>query len=335
MTNIEKTMLELSALPAETRLGIQLEGIFMPKARAQRDAFFENNKRFVHYTSADAALKIIASKRLWMRNTTCMSDYREVQHGFDILQAFFSDKSKEEKFIAALDSCSNGVAREAIALFSQWWHDTRFHTYISSISEHNDDEDLHGRLSMWRAFGGHAARVAIVLRVPFYSAGAGSLNIMFSPVAYLTKQLAHCEIDRVIQNIDANADFIRVVDRQIILNCVFNMLVSAVCCLKHEGFHEECEWRVIYAPNRRPSAFMEFSTEVIGGIPQIVYKLPLDESASPALADLDLSRIFDRLIVGPSPYAGAIYQAFVAALTNAGVSDAASKVVISGIPIRG
>ena len=80
------------------------------------------------------------------------------------------------------------------------------------------------------------------------------------------------------------------------------MLVAGVCCLKHEGFLEEREWRVIYAPNRSSSPLIESSTETIGGIPQIVYKLPLDVAVSDAIADLDLSRMFDRLIIGPSQF---------------------------------
>jgi hypothetical protein len=64
---------------------LRLEAIFMPYGRRQRDGAYEKLKksgatderlRFVHYTSAEAALSIIRSKRIWMRNTTCMSDYR-------------------------------------------------------------------------------------------------------------------------------------------------------------------------------------------------------------------------------------------------------------------
>jgi hypothetical protein len=59
-----------------------LEGIFVPHARRRRDEVYELGKspsaRFVHYTSAEAALKIINQKRLWMRNAACMTDYREV-----------------------------------------------------------------------------------------------------------------------------------------------------------------------------------------------------------------------------------------------------------------
>jgi hypothetical protein len=38
-------------------------------------------------------------------------------------------------------------------------------TFITSIFEHDDSDDLHGRLSMWRALGMSTARVAIVFKV--------------------------------------------------------------------------------------------------------------------------------------------------------------------------
>ena len=328
--------------PDEHQLLMRLEGIFTPHARAKRDAFYHNHnheslskpQRFVHYTSAEAALSIIKTKRIWMRNTTCMSDYREVQHGFDLLNKFFSDSSKNNAFTAALDACSPNSAKEAIDLFNQWWGDTQFNTYISSISEHDDKEDLHGRLSMWRAFGGNTARVAIVFSVPWFSAGALELNISLNPVAYLKETEVHAEINAVIKKIEENCDFLRSIERSHIVGSVFNMLVAGVTCLKHEGFREEREWRVIYAPNRNSSRLMERSAEIIGGVPQMVYKAPLDATVSADLADIDLSRIFDRLIIGPSPYPWVMYQAFVAALDDIGIPDAKSRVFVSDIPIR-
>jgi hypothetical protein len=62
--------------------------------------------------------------------------------------------------------------------------------------------------------------------------------------------------------------------------------------------------------------------------------LPLDSTVSDALGDLDLSRMFDRLIIGPSPYPWVMYEAFTAALTKAGVMEAETRVFTSGIPIR-
>jgi hypothetical protein len=64
---------------------------------------------------------------------------------------------------------------------------------------------------------------------------------------------------------------------------------------------------------------MKSSSEVVAGVPQIIYKVPLDGSVSPLIADLDFAQIFDRLIVGPTPYPWPIYGAFVEALKSAGV----------------
>lgn len=323
----------------------KLEGIFMPYARKQRDeTYARQNKpdvavnaaslRFVHYTSAEAAANIIKTKRLWMRNAMCMADYREVQHGFDIFNRFFSDPAKRNGFIAALDAAAQGAALEAITAFNQNWNSIRFDTCITSVSEHDRNEDSHGRLSMWRGFGGSPARVAIVFSVPWFSGVSAVLNILFSPVAYLRDDQVRDLLDEVVGNVSADLEFLRGCGRQTIVDWVFTMLLSGVTCLKHEGFHEEREWRAIYSPRRRPSQLMESSTETLSGVPQLVYKIPLDVTASVNLADLEFSRIFDRLIVGPSQYSWPMFEAFTEALTEAGVPNSADRVCISGIPIR-
>jgi hypothetical protein len=58
------------------------------------------------------------------------------------------------------------------------------------------------------------------------------------------------------------------------------------------------------------SPLITSSTETFAGVPQIIHQLPLDGSVSPALKDLDLTTIFDRLIIGPSPYPWAMGVAF-------------------------
>lgn len=318
----------------QTQLLMRLGNVFMPYAMRQQRTVYENQTRFVHYTSAEAALSIIKSKRLWMRNATCMSDYREVQHGFQILNDFFTDEAKKKALVDAIDACVPGAALEAIALFDQWWNDIALNTYISSISEHDNKEDLHGRLSMWRAFGGNIARVAIVFRIPYYSEASTALSIMFSPVAYLTKKQAHDVVFEVIKNVGDEYEFLCSVERSLVVGTILAMLVAGVICLKHEGFHEEREWRAIYSPRRWPSPLMESSTEVISGVPQTVFKLPLDVTVSDGLRELDLFNMFDRLIIGPSPYPWVMYEAFTAALQKAGVAEAEKRVFTSGIPIR-
>jgi len=330
-----------AVIPDSVRVAMQLASIFMPRAteHGQRLYAGEESARFAHYTSAEAALNIIGSKRIWMRNATCMSDYREVHHGFSIVRKFFSDASKRQEFTQAVDQCALGAASEAIDLFFDRFctagpSGMPLNTYIASITEHDNGEDMHGRLSMWRAFGSSAVRVAIILRIPWYTGGAQAANVIFSPVAYLSEANVHADINSVITNVQANRQFLSSLDRPRIVEIVLGMLVAGVACLKHQGFHEEREWRAVYIANRVPEPLMKSSIESFGGVPQTVYKFPLDGTVSEALSGLDLSRIFDRLIIGPSPYPWVIYEAFVAALVQAGVTDAKDRVWPSDIPIR-
>jgi hypothetical protein len=175
---------------------------------------------------------------------------------------------------------------------------------------------------------------AFVLRIPKFSGAAAALNLIFSPVAYLTESEVHATIQQVIDNIQENVLFLRILDRQVIVGYVFTMLLAGVTCLKHEGFKEEREWRAIYSPAQRSSPFIQASTEIIGGVPQIIYQIPIDKTVSPTLEDLDIAAMFDRLIIGPSPYPLAMHEAFRVALAAVGVVDAGDKIVASGIPIR-
>jgi len=187
---------------------------------------------------------------------------------------------------------------------------------------------------MWRAFGGTGTRVGIVLRIPFASMSGLHLALTFSPVAYLSESSAHGVIDEVVANVRANRDYLRTLKREFLSNLVFQIFVAGIVCLKHEGFHEEREWRAIHTPKRWSSPLMESSTEVVAGVPQVVYKAPLDVSVSPLLADLDFVGVLDRLIVGPTPYLWPIYGAFVEALKAAGFPNAHERVFVSSIPIR-
>ena len=140
-------------------------------------------------------------------------------------------------------------------------------------------------------------------------------------------------MDKVVENIRSNRDVLRAVIAQFSSE-PYSCAPGRIVCLKHEGFQEEREWRAIYAPKFWPSSIMESATEIVAGIPQVVYKIPLDARVSGHLADLEFATMFDRLIVGPTPYVWPMYDAFVGALVKAGVADAAKRLFASGIPIR-
>lgn len=333
-------------IPEDIQLGMKLETIFTPQFRIKRESAYQIIKdddsekftRFVHYTTAEAALSIIQAKKIWLRKTTCMSDYLEVEHGFEILRKFFGNEAKLGIFSKALDECVPGAAQEAIELFNKHLGSVRSSTYIASISEHNSEEDTHGRLSMWRAFGGDTGRVAIVFRLPWYTEelieGMNALNIFFSPVVYLTEKEYEEEFVTIVNNIKNNCELLKSIERSKIVNSIFHMFLTSTVCLKHHGFREEQEWRVIHYPNLWNSPLMKSEIKVINGVPQKIYELPLNATDAPSLAGLDFSSIFERLIIGPTEYSRAMFEAFSETLSNIGVRDANERICISNIPIR-
>lgn len=106
-------------------------------------------------------------------------------------------------------------------------------------------------------------------------------------------------------------------------------------CLKHEGFDEEREWRVIHSPARHsPTDHIRSSIEVVAGVPQRIYKILLRSDAEVDLTGLNPDELIDRIIIGPTQYPFAMYEAFVSALADAGAANADNRVFISQIPVR-
>src|ERR1700688_2183966 len=96
----------------DIQIAESLSQIFMPYAWNRRKTFVDGGGRFVHYTSAAAGLRIIRSKAISMRNTTCMADYSEVQHGIAKLRA----EENLKNVLRWLDENLSGAGAEATAL---------------------------------------------------------------------------------------------------------------------------------------------------------------------------------------------------------------------------
>jgi len=263
-----------------------------------------------------------------------MADYREVQYGHELLVRFFAEGTYRNDFCAALNACHSGIGEQSLTLFDQWWINIRLNTYICSISEHNDEEDTHGRLSMWRAFGQQSrARAAVVMRVPEMGSAEG-LRVLLSPVAYFEYAELEAQLLGIIRGINLNANFLRTFPPDRLKTFVLFTLISAAVSLKHKGFLEEKEWRVIYLPQANPSPLIERSIEVIDGIPQPIYKIPLKENPDEDVVGIGIPTLVDRIIIGPTVYGVPIYTTFVELLREAGVPEPEKRVCFSDIPIR-
>ena len=267
-----------------------------------------------------------------MRKSMCMNDFMEVQYGLQCLYAAYRDKIGE-KFKSILERLFEGLRFEVEKLFDDWtWH-LRTDTYFTCVSEHKVQEDVLGRLSMWRAYGGATGVALVMNNSPFQAQEPTDiLKIYASPVAYFDPKEFTDKFGEVVSKIEHEADFVKQRDREEIKGRIFRMLAFAAVCTKHPGFAEELEWRVIHFPWWESSTHMEKDIELIAGVPQLVYKIPLIDI--PGLTGITIPDLVDRIIVGPTRDPLAIREAFVELLAEAGVRDPNNKVYISNIPLR-
>ena len=61
-----------------------LLSLLLPEIFLQRIDIVENqSSKFVHYTTASNALKLLSSKEFWMRKSSVMNDFQEIDHGLN------------------------------------------------------------------------------------------------------------------------------------------------------------------------------------------------------------------------------------------------------------
>lgn len=59
--------------------------VLFPYNQARTERAMAAGGRFVYYTTADTALKIIRSRQVWLRNAAVMNDFSEISHGLACL----------------------------------------------------------------------------------------------------------------------------------------------------------------------------------------------------------------------------------------------------------
>lgn len=303
--------------------------VFFPFYWDRVDNLTSTSKRLVHYTSASAALSILQKKKIWMRNVSVMNDYQEVKYGaeqfknlrtspqFDDFKAAFGDKA--DAFVKAFDF--------AIAQFPEWEQST----YISCLSEHENDEDELGRLSMWRGYG-KGAGLAIVLRPNIFVSDFDVFHISTSPVEYMTHSDFKNGINRLIHNIKDAHDIIAVISGNDLQYRIENLIKFAVLSMKHPGFKEEKEWRIIADINEVSE--MNQAIIDVNGVPQRILMIPLSDKMEDGKDGFSINKNLDRIIIGPTPYPTVIKEAIVEELKKCNVEHPEKKVFVSDIPYR-
>lgn len=309
-----------------------LNEIFFQNNRERISVLINEGTRFAYYTTAENAFKIIDSQKLWMRNILTMNDFSEFEHGRQcLIEAMKSEAGVQ--MIQLLDQINDfNACSKAYESFNIWTELIRGNTCITCFSEHDNSEDQTGRLSMWRAYGGKNGVALIFKSMPFLDVYR-THRISTSSVVYYDHGKISIEIEKIVNSVKANISFLKSLDPALIYTYLYNVFKYASLCNKHPGFKEEREWRLILSDTEQPQMAPQVSldAEIIRGVPQLVFKLPLENIG---LANLSIDNVLDRIIIGPCEFPYNTARAFTHLLSKINVVDFDKKVIVSNIPLR-
>lgn len=299
----------------------------------ERRKRFETGGRLVHYTNAEAAYKIIKSRRIWLRNASMMNDFSEIQHGLHCLTNAWASEAGL-KLQAMLNRIKDGLHNELATLFDGHTDAMKLGTFIISLSEHDDDEDELGRLSMWRAYGARAG-VALVLNNTTFAAVTDAMKVYSAPVFYHSVAQFEAWFAGWADGLLAAEAQLGEVDPVSIQTWMFYALRSFALCTKHPGFAEEREWRVFYSTTfEGETEWVTPEVETIGGVPQLVMKLSLHDNTDKGVTGVAPATLFNRVIIGPCEHPLQVRASIAMALADAGIEEPLAHMWMSYIPLR-
>jgi len=311
----------------------ELQRIFFPQLREEFYRLHYKEIQLAHYTSGEAVLKILRSKRMWMRSTTVMNDISEVRHGINLVKKFL-DQGAGEPLFRCLDRLHEGTTQQLVQLFDDWSYDLETNTYIACLSEHDDKRSPEGLLSMWRAYGSRNG-AALIFNPAALIDGAESYNASVFPVFYQTDQGAESMFEWFSQRVVMAENLLEQITERDLLGYCFNALQTFALTLKHPAFEEEKEWRIIYRPFGSPSSRMNPISTVIGSTPQNIYELPIHEEPTVTPNAPVLDNMLERIIIGPSEFPEVMAATFITELGKTmSQSEVDQLVRTSDIPLR-
>nr|WP_298096395.1 DUF2971 domain-containing protein [uncultured Shinella sp.] len=318
----------------------KLRDIFAPHEARIRNNLLQNDHKLIHYTSADNAISIIRGNEIWMKNIRLMNDFREVDHGFDLLRKAYTPPADDAPEVGlnairtALNKVFPGLMDDAISLFEGWFDTMREQTHIVCLSEHEKAENDYGRLSMWRAYGNSRVNVGLVINpLPLYLV-AENFGAFSSPVYYCDQEDVMNLFIEIAENIGRESDFLRASGADEIKGYLFQLLRSLSICSKHKGFSEEREWRIMHTKGLDDQGALKCDIQSIAGVPQRVFKLSFEDRPDLGMTGISVPQLLKRVIIGPTEYPDAVREAFCEVLAGVGVKEPEKMVVCSDIPLR-
>lgn len=292
---------------------------------------FRNGLKLAHYTTAENGLNIINGRQVWMRHSSVMNDFMELDHGTACLVKAIASPEGE-----AFKKWIDGIHPDFMESVWKWFRDgseslIRNNTYLTSVALHPASEDRYGRLSMWRAYGGRNG-VALVVNPTAFMSDDQSLGAFSTPVLYLDEEAFIEWFTNWSQRLIENEALLKAFPVDDLRGWIVTSFRMNILATKHPGFAEEQEWRVYHTQELDEQGELAKDFVTIGGVPQPIMKIPL--SAGLGNDGVALRELLHRVIIGPSEHSLIIARAYAAALEGAGFEDPWSMITVSNIPLR-
>lgn len=301
----------------------------------EKDQFYEVKPLLAHYTTLQTLESILKNDEIWFSNPLFMNDLEEVRFGIlegvkifqnskEITEAF-GDSEKHQRYLSVLNH-----------YLTQFEEGHLLDTYVFCLSEHNPDE-MDGRLSMWRGYGGDGNGAAIVFDTSQIQRNDDT-PLKLAKVEYGSTEQRREYLEALAKLF---ASEIRKVDlkmEQIYLAsyAAFERLKMFALYTKHSGFAEEQEWRAVYFSELDGKGVLEdmkhYHNGPRGVEPKLKFKVkPIENFTTD---DLRLSTIIDSIILGPSTSSPLAVRSVERMMDKLHKSDLKDRVYPSSIPLR-
>ena len=298
-------------------------------------AFHKQHPLLAHYTSMQNLENILRENQLWFSNPLYMNDLQEVIVGMKAGYQIFASSAELQTACGSREQFEK-LLSYWIELHRQFEDQHLVDTYILSTSLH-ELKDNDGKLSMWRGYGGNGKGAAIVFDTAQLNLNADS-PLIISKVDYITdSQRQEWLIDRVANLAGLlSGKVLDDDDLQSVAYQFFIRLQLFSLLTKHKGFEEEKEWRVVYMPEKDTQGLLKTMISYINSAKGLEPKLKFNVQPLKGLTveDFSLSKIVDRIIIGPShssPFALAMMKRM---LLKHGKPELENRVFSSKIPFR-
>jgi len=288
-----------------------------------------------HYTTIETLARVMSGDELWLSNPLFMNDHEEIRFGIENgmfiarassdLKTACGDDDRVQRFFTAFEQRYQVVANKNVLDY-----------YVLCLSLHDRDDD-DGVLSMWRAYGGNGNGAALV----FDAAQLGENRLPFlilGKVTYLSTSQRLSRIENVVSQFASilAGGGVPTGDLHMAAWILFEKLKLDSLFIKHHGFKEEKEWRLVYLGERDEeghlTSMLSYSVGKRGIEPRL--KLKIQPIAGVTAPDLSLAKLLDRILLGPSVSHTLAFKSIAKMLVHEGKPDFVEKLRASTIPLR-